>query len=115
MKEFHSKWPTLTARHGHALQRTVTNSRILVQHHFMTVPTNFEADPIKSLGGVHSNTRPKSEKNSKWPPRVQMKKKTRKIIKASLYSLEVVLNQNRAICDCTLKGVAVACRQSWPF
>ena len=40
----------------------------------MTVLTNFEADPINSLGGVHSNTRPKSEKNSKWPPRVKMKK-----------------------------------------
>ena len=27
----------------------------------------------------------------------------------------MVLNQNRAICDCTLKGVSVACRQIWPF
>ena len=55
------KWPTLTARHGHALQRTVTNSTILVQHHFMTVLTNCEADAINSLGGVRSNTMRKSE------------------------------------------------------
>ena len=67
------KWPTLTARHGHALQRRITNSMILVQHHFMTVLTNFEADPINSLGGVHSNTRQKSEKNSKWPPKVKIR------------------------------------------
>ena len=72
--KFHSKWPTLTARHGHALQRTVTNSTALVRHHFMTVLTNLEADAINSLGGVRSNTRRKSEHFSKWPPRVKMKK-----------------------------------------
>ena len=31
----------------------------------MTVLTNFEANPINSLGGVHSNTRRKSEKDHK--------------------------------------------------
>ena len=59
--KFHSKWPTLSSRLGHALQRTVTNSTILFQPHFMTVLTNFEADPINSLGGVRSNTMRKSE------------------------------------------------------
>ena len=27
----------------------------------------------------------------------------------------MLLNERRAICDCTLKGVSVVCRQSWPF
>ena len=57
-----SKRPTLTARHGHALKRTVTNNTALVEHHVLTVLTNSEADPINTLGGVRSNTRGKKRK-----------------------------------------------------
>ena len=52
MPEMASQWPTLTTRHRHALQRTVTKRTAFIQPHVLTVLTKFEGSVIKSVGGV---------------------------------------------------------------
>ena len=56
MPEMASQWPTLTLRHGHALQRTVTKCTAFIQHYFVTVLNNLQAEPTNSLGVICSQT-----------------------------------------------------------
>ena len=52
-------WPTLTARHGHALWRRVANSTTFLKFHLLNIQQKLEAQATTPLGGVRSNRRRK--------------------------------------------------------